>query len=143
MAFCHNNGCCLFSSKRCSDPPQLEPAFIKGKGLSFRNFHKRRGSPDFHHKKGGVCKIGIILKRKVSLIFILINPFQCYLSECLVCVCVLSICNISISIVCFSREELTLIESNQQIHDFCKRVIYKAKALWKLHFWYHQIILSV
>ena len=56
---------------------------------------------------GGGVKVG-----GVSLIFILSNLFQCYLSEYLVCVCVLFIYTVSISIVCVSREELTLIESN-------------------------------
>ena len=32
---------------------------------------------------------------------------------------------ISISIICVSREEVSLTESNQQIRDFCKRVIFE------------------
>ena len=75
---------------------QLELAFIKGKGLSFRNFHLRRGGLDFPH-----------------------------------------------STVCFSREELTLIESNQQIYGFCKRIIYKAKALWRHCFHLEKMLISL
>ena len=33
------------------------------------------------------------------------------------------------SVLFVSREELALIESNQQIYDFCRRVIYKAKGI--------------
>ena len=58
---------------------------------------------EFLHKKGGVI--------------------QFYLSECLACICVF--CFISTSIVYFSWEELTVTESNQQIYDFCKWVIFK------------------
>ena len=115
---------------------QLESPFLKGSGLSFRNFHKSRGGSDFYHKKGrGLWNKGeVILKKEVSLIFILTNPFQWYLSERLVCVCVLCIYTISISTVFVSREDLTLIESNQQIYDFCRRVIYKAKGIVEIKF---------
>ena len=67
------------------------------------------GSDFSSHKKGGV-----------SLILILTNPFQCYLSVFDVCVCVLFICTISISIICVSKDEPSLIESNQQIYDIYK-----------------------
>ena len=61
---------------------------------------KRGGGSDFSHKNGGVGKIGgiVLKKEEVALIFILTNPFQCYLSRnvwcvCVcVCVCVLFIC---------------------------------------------------
>ena len=71
-------------------PPPPPPPFIKGEGLSFQIFEKRRVVSDFSHKKGEIGKVrGSFLKKGgVSLIFILTNPFQCYLSECLVCVCV-------------------------------------------------------
>ena len=52
--------------------------------------------------------------------------FQCYLSESFgLWVCILFIYNVSTSIICVSVEELTLIESNQQICDFYKWVIFK------------------
>ena len=65
------------------------------------------------------------MERLVSLIFILINPFQCYLFlsvwcvlVCVcVCVCVLIIYTISISIICVSKDEPSLIASNLQIYD--------------------------
>ena len=47
--------------------------------MIFQNFHKKGGS-DFSHKNGGVSKIGGCVKKGVSLIFILANSFQCYLS---------------------------------------------------------------
>ena len=74
-------------------------------------------------KNGGVDKISaVVLNKGVSLTFILINPFQCYLSLSVwcVCVCVLFIYTIFISIVCVSQEEPSLIASNQQINDFYK-----------------------
>ena len=75
-----------------------------------------------------VAKIGEVvlkkLKRGVSLIFILANPFQCYLSlsvwcACVcVCVCVfLFIYIISINIISVSKDEPSLVASNQQIYD--------------------------
>ena len=50
---------------------------------------KKMGGSDFFHKNGRVGKIGgVVLKRWVSLLFILTNPFQCYLSLSVWCVCV-------------------------------------------------------
>ena len=60
--------------------------------------------------------MGVVLKKGkkeggVSRIFILTNPFQCYLFRsvsCLcvyVCVCVLFIYTISIRVICVSQEE--------------------------------------
>ena len=51
------------------------PTFYKG-GASYRNFPNKGGS-DFSHTKGGVGKKG---EGALSLIFILTNPFQSYLS---------------------------------------------------------------
>ena len=71
--------------------------------------------------------------------FILTNPFQCYLSvsvQCVrvfarVCVCVLFVYTISIgisvSIICVSQEDVSLIASNQQICDFYKLVVFEKK----------------
>ena len=64
------------------------------------------------HKSGAVKKIGGVVlkknkKRELSLIFILNNPFQCYLSLSVwlvcVCVCVLFIYTTFISIICVSK----------------------------------------
>ena len=71
----------------------MEPLspFRKG-GLSFQNF-SRMGGSDFSRKKRWVCKIkGLFLKKEVSLIFMLTNPFQCYLSPGFWCVWV---CHVS------------------------------------------------
>ena len=79
------------------------------------------GGSDFSYKDGAVGKIdGVVLKKDVSLIFILTNPFQCYLSLSVWCVRVLFIYTISISIICVSKDELSLAASNQQIYDFYK-----------------------
>ena len=95
-----------------------------GGGLSFRHFEKKgggEGGSDFSHKKGGIGNRGCFLKKGVgSLIFMLTNPFQCYLSLSVWCVCVLFIYTISIRIICVSQEEPSLIVSNQQIYDFYK-----------------------
>ena len=45
-----------------------------------------------------------------------------------VCMCALFIYTISISIVFASQEVLTPIESNQQVHDFAKWVIFQILA---------------
>ena len=79
---------------------------------------KKAGFQIFPIKKG-VGKIGgCFEKGGVSFIFILTNPFQCYLSlivwSVCVCVCVLFIYTISISIICVSQEQPTLTASNQQ-----------------------------
>ena len=89
--------------------------FIEGGwSLSFWNFSKK-GASDFSHKKGGVGKIRwVVLKKGVSLTFL---PTKL--------VCVLFIYTISISILCVSREEGSLTESNQQIYDFYKWVIFE------------------
>ena len=79
------------------------------------------GGSDFSYKDGAVGKIdGVVLKKDVSLIFILTNPFQCYLSLSVWCVRVLFIYTISISIICVSKDEPSLIASNQQIYDIYK-----------------------
>ena len=96
----------------------------------FLKFKKKRGVPIFHIEIGRVGKISAFFKKKaegegaVSLIFILTNPFQCYLSlsvwcVCVcVCMCILFICTIYINIICVSQEKPSLTSSNQQIHDF-------------------------
>ena len=79
------------------------------------------GGSDFSYKDGAVGKIdGVVLKKDISLIFILTNPFQCYLSLSVWCVRVLFIYTISISIICVSKDEPSLIASNQLIYDFYK-----------------------
>ena len=64
------------------------------KGVSvFKIFKKKGWHSHFSHKNGGVGKTvgnigGVFLKRGgLSLIFILTNPFQCYLSLSVWCVC--------------------------------------------------------
>ena len=59
------------------------------------------------------------------------QPFQCYLSLSVVCVCVF-IHIISIGVLCVSREELSLIESNQQIYMWLLQAnnFWKTKTLW-------------
>ena len=95
---------------------------IVGPSPYFSKFLKKGGVSDFFHKREGLVKGGGILKRGgVSRIFILTNPFQCYLSLSIccvcvcVCVCVLCIYTISVSIICVSHKEPSLIASNQQI----------------------------
>ena len=78
---------------------------------------------DYSHKNRVVGKtVGVVLKKRggVSFIFILTNPFHCYLSlsvwfACVcvcararVCLCVYTIC---ICITCASQEEPSLIVS--------------------------------
>ena len=89
------------------------------------------GGSDFSYKDGAVGKIdGVVLKKDVSLIFILTNPFS------VIClwvfgVCVLFIYTISISIICVSKDELSLAASNQQIYDFYKWIFEKKRQCAK------------
>ena len=104
----------------------LRPLSLKkggGGGWVFEIFEKKReGSSDvYSHKNWRVSKVGgFVLKKEVSLIFILINSSQCYLSLSVWCVRVLFIYTISIRIICVSQEEPSLIVSNQQIYHFYK-----------------------
>ena len=103
------------------------------------------GSDFFSQKNIRVSKIGgVVLKKGIWLIFILTNPFQCYLSLSIwcVCMCVLVICTISISIICVSQEKHSLIASNQQIYDWILQVknVWIEKAFWKVKFWYQWVI---
>ena len=109
--------------------------FQKKKGFQFSNFSKKRGGIQiFPIKMEGLVKqLGILgvffLKRGgLSLIFILTNPFQCYLSLSVWCVCVLFIYTVSISIICVSQEEPNLIASNQQMYDFYKWIIFEKES---------------
>ena len=90
--------------------------------VEFSQFSQKKGcGSDFSHKKGGAGQIGGVLKKRVSFIFILTNRiFHQTLVRARVCVCVLFVNTISISIFCVSREEVSLIESNQQIYDLRK-----------------------
>ena len=69
----------------------------------------------------------------MSLIFILTNPFQCYLSLSVWCV-YMFIYNISISIICVSKDKPSLIASNQQIYDFYMWIFEKKRYCGKLIF---------
>ena len=84
----------------------------------------------------------IFLKKGVSLIFILTDPFQCYLSlsawgvcvcVCCVCVCVcVCMCVFCLftpflSVLFVSQEVPSLIASYQLINDFHMRIIFEKK----------------
>ena len=81
---------------------------------------------DFPHKKGGFGKIGGVLKKGVSLMFIRTNPFQCYLSLSVWCVCVLCLF-ISFPSALFVSQE----QSGLSLHDFHKLIIFEKKIYWK------------
>ena len=97
--------------------------------VEFSQFSQKKGcGSDFSHKKGGAGQIGGVLKKRVSFIFILTNRiFHQTLVRVRVCVCVLFVNTISISVFCVSREEVSLIESNQQMYDLRKWVILENK----------------
>ena len=82
------------------------------------------------HKKGGVGKIGGVLLKKsgtLSLIFILTNPFQPHLSLsewwCVFCLFTPYL----LIFFVFHGKNLSCIESNQQIYDFYKSVIFEKR----------------
>ena len=62
----------------------------------------------------------VVLKKRVSLIFIVTKPIQCYHSECLMCV------GVGVGVVylhhfyqyCTLKAKPSLITSNQQVYDF-------------------------
>ena len=63
--------------------PSIVGTPLQGKGgLSLRSFAKKGGGLDFSHKKGVGKICGFVLKKvgTLSLIFILTNHFQSYLS---------------------------------------------------------------
>ena len=109
--------------------------------MSFQNFQKRwgggggvgwggGGASDFSsHKYGGFGKKGEVafLKKEVSLLFILTLSSVIFLWVFGVCMCVRFFYNISISIICVSKDKLSLIESNQQIYDFYKWIFEKKR----------------
>ena len=93
----------------------------RGRGELLKSPKNKRGGEGgvqiFLIKMEGLVKqVGLFLKKGVPLIFILTNPFQCYLSLSVVCV-FLFIYIISIGIICVSQEEPSLIASNQQMYD--------------------------
>ena len=86
----------------------------------------KKGGSDFFHETGGVGKIGGVVKKGVSLIFILPLPNVTFFRVFGVCVCVCFVCLftpfLSVLFVFHS-----LIASNQQIYDFHKRIIFEKK----------------
>ena len=89
-------------------------------GLSFWNFAKKGGSDFSHKKRAVVLKKGDIL----TLTFILNDHFQSYLSLS-EWWCLLWLFTLFLNILCVSWEEISLLESNQQICDFHKSVIFE------------------
>ena len=86
---------------------QLETP-LKRRKFEFSKFLKNKGVQIFPIKKEGLVKQEVVLKKGVSLIFMLASPLQCYLSLNVRCVYVLFIYTISISITCVSQENLVL-----------------------------------
>ena len=110
--------------------PAPPPFYEGGKGGGGVGF---RGVQIFPIKREMLVKQGsCFIKGQVSLIYVLTNPFQCYLSECLVCMCVFCLFTPFSSVLLVfsvSWEELTLIKSNQKIHDFYKWVTFRSKDI--------------
>ena len=114
----------------------LQPLYKWGQAgwvMSFQIFLKMEGFQIFPINLEGLVKyVGL------SIIFILINPFQCYLSLSVSCVCVcmfvLFIYTISISIICVSQEEPSLIVSNQQVNYLQVNNFWKEKPLHSFPF---------
>ena len=96
-------------------------------GLSFQNFWKKSGS-DFFHETGGVGKIGgVVLKKGVSLIFILPLSNVTFFWVFGVCVCVCFVYCLFTPFLSVLFVFHSLIASNQQIYDFYKRIIFEKK----------------
>ena len=92
-------------------PPVL---YIGGKwwGLSFRNFVKKRSGSDVPIIREGLVKQGrVALKKGVSLIFILTNPFQCYLSLSVWCMFVFCLFTPFVAVyLCFKEPSLIVLQ---------------------------------
>ena len=110
-----------------------------GKFLDWRSevFPKRGRWSYFSHKREGLVKYGACFKNVGGIIYVhLTLSSVIFLWVLGVHVCCLFIYTISVSILCVWWEELSLIESNQQIYTFCNRYIpfvsdfWKAKTLW-------------
>ena len=112
----------LLSSFHSWNPLPPPPSLIK-RGFEFSKFAKKGGFR-LPIKREGLVKQGVVFKREVSPIFILTNPFQCYLS-------------LSVWYVCFVYLhhfyqyylEPSLIATNQQIYNFYKWIIFEKKRL--------------
>ena len=79
-------------------------------GFQLSRFSRKEDrASNFSHKKGRVGQIReVVLNMKSSYIFfILTNPFQCYLSECLVCMCLFCLFTPFPSVLIVSWEEVT------------------------------------
>ena len=83
------------------------PPFVKWEGVSVFEIFAKRGGLDFSLEKS-VGKIGGSLKKGVTLIFILGNPFYCYLSLSVRCVFCLFTPFLSVLFV-FNRKNLVLL----------------------------------
>ena len=102
-------------------PPSPPPTLNQGGGFDFLKFS---------HKKGKAGKIGGVLRNVESLIST--NPLKLSFSLYMCVVWVFLIYTISNSILCVLQEELRLIESNQQIYDFYKKVIFEKQIFVNL-----------
>ena len=106
---------------------------MKGKGLSFRDFHKRRGGSDFHHEKGDACKIGGgSFKKEGITLYLLTFSSGIFLNGW--CVCLFCVFATFPSVLFAFHVKNALLLNLINRYDFCKRVIYKAKVLRKLNF---------
>ena len=97
-------------------------------GCDFFKIFPKREDSDFYHKKGGFSKIGICFRRgwgTLSLILILTNPFQSYLSLSeLWCVFCLFTPYLSVFFV-FHEKNLILLNVINRYVTCTKSVIYE------------------
>ena len=120
-----------------------------GKFLDWRSevFPKRKRWPYFSHKREGLVKCGACFKNVGGIIYVhLTLSSVIFLWVLGVHLCCLFIYTISVSILCVRWEELRLIESNQQIYAFCKRLFFEKQrrcGTLKVNFSYQQIIHSM
>ena len=120
-----------------------------GKFLDWRSevFPKRGRWSYFSHKREGLVKYGACFKNVGGIIYVHLTLFSVIFLWVLgVHVCCLFIYTISVSILCVWWEELSLIESNQQIYTFCKRLFFEKQrhcGILKVNFSYQQIIHSM
>ena len=92
-------------------------------------FQKWEEGSDFSYKKVRVGKIGGCFKKGgVWHIFTCTNPFQCYISLSVWCACVFSLFATFLSVFFVFHWKNFSYESNQQIYEFYKWLIFEKQS---------------
>ena len=76
-----------------------------------------------------------VLRKEVSLIFLLTNSFQCYLFECLVCICVFCLFTLFLSVLfVFQGKNLLLLNLISRYFTSTSEQLLKSKNIAERNF---------